>query len=119
MVEENKVSEVSKEEEVKPVKKTDAFKPDFVADVYAFFHFTSSTGTKVGLFEVNSKTGNYKLEGENFNWTEFEEIFKDTITSDMIKGLVIDPQPLRIPVGEQYEGQKNYYKVELLVKKGE
>ena len=119
MVEENKVSEVSKEKEVKPVKKTDAFKSDFVADVYAFFHFTSSTGTKVGSFEVNSKTNTHNLTGENFNWNEFKEVFEKTITSEMIKDLVSNPQVLRIPVGEQYEGQKNYYKVELLVKKGE
>ena len=117
MVEENKIEEVIKKE-VKPVKKTDTFKSDFVADVYAFFHQTSSTGTKVGLFEVNSKAGNYTLEGENFNWDEFVKIFKDVVTSNRIKELVTDPQPLRIPVGEQYEGQKNYYKVESLVEKG-
>jgi hypothetical protein len=118
MGEENQNSEVI-EEEVKPVKKTDAFKSDFVADVYAFFHQTSSTGTKVGLFEVNSKAGNYTLEGENFNWDEFVKIFKDVVTSEMIKDLVKNPQILRISVGEQYEDQKNYYKVECLEKKGE
>ena len=118
MVEENKVSEVIKEE-VKPVKKIAVFKADYAAAVYAFFHQTSSTGAKVGLFEVNSKTNTHNLTGDNFNWDAFEKIFGETITLEMVKDLVENPQTLRIPVGEQYEGQKNYYKVELLVKKGE
>ena len=118
MVEESKVSEVIKEEVKPAVKKTSTFKSDFDAAIYAFFHQTSSTGSQVGSFEVNSKAGNYTLEGENFNWDEFVKIFKDVVTSDRIKELVTDPQPLRIPVGEQYEGQKNYYKVESLVAKG-
>ena len=118
MVEENQSSEVIKEEEVKPVKKTNAFKSDFISDVYAFFHHTSSTGEKVGSFEVNSKTNTHNLTGENFNWDEFKEVFEKTITSEMIKDLVNNPQVLRIPVGEQYEGQKNYFKVEPLNKKG-
>ena len=117
MVEENKVSEVIKEE-VKPVKKIAVFKADYAAAVYAFFHQTSSTGAKVGLFEVNSKTNTHNLKGENFNWDEFVEIFEKTIASELIKDLVENPQVLRIPVGEQYEGQKNYFKVEPLNKKG-
>ena len=58
MVEENQDLEVIKEE-VKPVKNTKSFKADFIADIYAFFHQTSSTGEKVGSFEVNSKTSDY------------------------------------------------------------
>ena len=119
MIEEDKISEVVEEGEVKPTKNTKPFTADYVADIYAFFHQTSSTGVKVGLLEVNSKTSTSNLEGENFNWDDFKEIFEETITSDMIKDLIDNPQILRIPVGEQYEGQKNYYKVELLVKKGE
>ena len=118
MVEENQDLEVIKEE-VKPVKNTKSFKADFIADIYAFFHQTSSTGEKVGSFEVNSKTSDYKLTGKNFNWDDFEKIFGETITLEMVKDLVENPQTLRIPVGEQYEDQKNYYKVEPLVKKGE
>ena len=104
---------------MKDSKKVKVFKADFIADVYAFFHQTSSTGKWAGSLEVNSKTNDYNLKGENFNWDAFVEIFEETITSDMIKDLVENSKVLRIPIGEQCEGQKNYYKIEVLEKKGE
>jgi len=66
---------------------------------------------------VNSKTFEYTLEGENFNWDEFVKLFKDTMTKEMVEDIVQNPQVLRILVGEQYTGIKNYYKVERLEKK--
>ena len=118
MLEEITEEPVEEKKEEK-VKKTQAFTADYVSDVYAFFHQTSSTGEKVGVLEVDSTSGKYNLEGKNFNWDVFIKVFGDTITPDMIKDLIADPQHLRVPVGQQYEGQKNYYKIEILGKKEE
>jgi len=107
------------EEKIVPKVESKTFKADYVADVYAFFQFTSSTGAMVGSLEVNSKTGTYNLEGDNFNWDEFVNVFKDIMTKDMIKDIVENLQVLRVPVGEQFVDQKNYYKIEPLVKKGD
>ena len=106
MVEEDKNLDIIEEKEAKPIKKIKTFKADYKASVYAFFHFTSPTGTRVGSLEVNSKTGDYELDGQNFNWGELEKVFKETVNSEMIKDLVVNPQSLRIPVGEQFAEQK-------------
>jgi len=113
MVEDNIPEEIKKEE--KKVEKSKVT-TDLSADIYAFFP-TSSTGALVGNLNVNSKTSEYILEGENFNWDEFIKIFKETMTKELIKDIVENSQVLRIPVGEQYPGIKNYYKVERLEKK--
>ena len=47
----------------------------------------------------------------------FANLDREIITLEMIKDLIINPNKLRIPVGEQFEGQKNYYKIERLTKK--
>ena len=117
MVEETTEELVKEEKKKEDLKKSKAFTADYVADIYAFFYQTSSTGTKIGLLEVDSNSGTYNLEGENFNWDNFVKVFKDTITSEMIKDLVTNPNKLRVPVGQQYQGQKNYYKIESLEKK--
>jgi len=108
MVEENITEE-------KKVTKVD-IKADLSADISAFFA-TSPTGGLVGNLKVNSKTSKYILEGENFNWDEFIKIFQETMTKELIKDIIENPQVLRIPVGEQYPGIKNYYRVNRLEKK--
>jgi len=113
MVEENITEEIKKEGEKVEKSKVTA---DLSALIYAFFP-TSPTGAKVGKLNVNSKTLAYTLEGENFNWDEFIKIFKETMTKELIKDIVENSQVLRIPVGEQYSGMKNYYLVHILEEK--
>ena len=113
MVEEKTTDEIKKEE--KKITKVD-IKTDLSANIGAFFP-TSPTGSIVGTLNVNSKTSEYTLEGKNFNWDEFIKIFKQTMTKELIKDIIENPQVLRIPVGEQYEGIKNYYRVNRLEKK--
>ena len=113
MVEENITEEIKQGEKKVEKSKVTA---DLSADIYAFFP-TSSTGALVGNLNVNSKTLEYALEGENFNWDEFIKIFKETMTKELVKDIIENPQVLRIPVGEQYEGIKNYYRVNRLEKK--
>jgi len=113
MVENNITEEIKKEE--KKVEKS-KITTDLSAEVYGFFPI-SPTGGLVGNLNVNSKTLEYTLEGTNFNWDEFIKIFKETMTKELVKDIIENPQVLRIPVGEQYPGIKNYYRVNRLEKK--
>jgi len=110
MVENNITEEIKNEE--KTVEKS-KITTDLSANIYAFFP-TSPTGAIVGILNVNSKTLRYTLEGENFNWDEFVKIFEKTMTKELIKDIVANTQVLRILVGEQYPGIKNYYRVDTL-----